>query len=516
MNHRIWKFLTSLRVTVVLLLLSTLLVFLGTLAQIHEGLWEAQERWFKSFLVVRRGADSWWVPPFFPGGYTLGWSLLLNLVAAHINRFQWSTKKIGIHLTHAGIILLLLGQLATDMLSRESFISFEEGQTRDYSEAHRSVELVVLGEPDNGRERVVSFVESAVARKQPLIAPDLPFEIRVSEWGENADVHAHATLRELGTQMQTAIATMKSKYGTAEALPREAELAVENGARAAIWAESLKAVGERDPDIVAAAKRVAADPVREGMLRKELQTRFSSQMLEAFAMRQPTMEKMQAAKYIGAQLAEDKFIPLDTLPAAASQGAGQRMLLLPKPVSRGMDERNFPYAKAELVEKGGKSLGTWVLSPWIVPQEVQAGGHTFRIALRGERYAQPFSLTLLKTTHEVYPGTQIPKNFQSRVLLENKEKGERREVEISMNNPLRYGGLTFYQHQMGRTETMGGKGNSQLQVVRNPGWITPYLGCAVVSLGMVWQFLYHLLGFLTRPRPNKASVQTRTEAPIQA
>jgi hypothetical protein len=33
---------------------------------------------------------------------------------------------------------------------------------------------------------------------------------------------------------------------------------------------------------------------------------------------------------------------------------------------------------------------------------------------------------------------------------------------------------------------------------------------------MVWQFLYHLLGFLTRPRPNKASVQTRTEAPIQA
>ncbi len=157
-----------------------------------------------------------------------------------------------------------------------------------------------------------------------------------------------------------------------------------------------------------------------------------------------------------------------------------------------------------------------MLSPWIVPQEVQAGGHTFRITLRGERYAQPFSLTLLKTTHEVYPGTQIPKNFQSRVLLENKEKGERREVDISMNNPLRYGGLTCYQHQMGRTEMMGGKGNSQLQVVRNPGWITPYLGCAIVSLGMIWQFLYHLLGFVTRPRPSKARVQPRAEAPIQA
>jgi hypothetical protein len=509
MNARLWKFLTSLKVTVVLLLLSTLLVFLGTLAQVNEGLWEAQERWFKSYFVLRHAGDAWWVPPVFPGGYTLGFSLLFNLIAAHIHRFQWSRKKVGIHLTHAGIVLLLVGQLATDMLSRESFVSFEEGQTRDYSEAHRTVELVVLGEPQNGRERVVAFSEAAVARKQALLAPDFPFEMRVTEWGENAEVHSHATLLEIGTQMQTAIATMKSKYGTAEALPGEAERAKENGARSAIWAEALKAVGEKDPDIVAAAKRVAADPAREGLLRKELQTRFSTQMLEAFGMRQPTMEKMQAAKYLGSQLAEDKFVPLDKLPAAAAQGAGQRMLLVPKPPAHGMDDRNFPYAKIEILEKG-KSLGVWMLSPWIVPQEIQAGGQTFRIALRSERYGQPFSLTLLKTTHEVYPGTQIPKNFQSHILLENKEKGEKREVDISMNNPLRYGGLTFYQHQMGRTEISGGKGNSQLQVVRNPSWITPYLGCAIVSLGMVWQFLYHLVGFVTKPRPAKA------KAPLQA
>ena len=509
MNSRLWKFLSSLKVTVVLLLMSTLLVFLGTLAQVNEGLWEAQERWFKSYFVLRRAGDAWWVPPVFPGGYFLGFSLLFNLIAAHIQRFQWTAKKVGIHLTHAGIVLLLVGQLATDMLSRESFVSFEEGQTRDYSEAHRTVELVILGEPQNGRERIVSFSEAALTRKQPLLAPDFPFEMRITEWGENGEVHAHATLLEIGTQMQTAIATMKSKYGTAEALPGEAERAQENGARAAIWAEALKAVGEKVPDIVAGAKRVAADPVREGMLRKELQTRFASQMLEAFTMRQQTMEKMQAAKYLGAQLAEDKFVPLDSLPTAAPQGAGQRMLLVPKPPSHGMDDRNFPYAKVELLEKG-KSLGNWILSPWIVPQEVQSGGQTFRIALRSERYGQPFSLTLLKTTHEVYPGTQIPKNFQSRVVLENKEKGEKREVDISMNNPLRYGGLTFYQHQMGRTEAAGGRGNSQLQVVRNPSWITPYLGCAIVSLGMVWQFLYHLVGFVTRPRPSKV------QAPLQA
>ena len=95
------------------------------------------------------------------------------------------------------------------------------------------------------------------------------------------------------------------------------------------------------------------------------------------------------------------------------------------------------------------------------------------------------------------------------MLLENTQKGEKREIDISMNNPLRYGGLTFYQHQMGRTEPTAGKGNSQLQVVRNPGWITPYLGCIIVSLGMAWQFLYHLIGFIAKPRAPKNAIPSQ-------
>ena len=170
MSERIWKFLSSLKLTVVLLLLSTLLVFLGTLAQVHEGLWEAQTRWFKSFVVLRRDGDPWWVPPVFSGGYTLGFSLLFNLVAAHINRFKMHWSKAGIHLTHAGIILLLIGQLATDILSRESFISFVEGETRADSESHRDVELAILAAPDeNKRERVVAFSEKALQAGKELI-----------------------------------------------------------------------------------------------------------------------------------------------------------------------------------------------------------------------------------------------------------------------------------------------------------------------------------------------------------
>jgi hypothetical protein len=70
-----------------------------------------------------------------------------------------------------------------------------------------------------------------------------------------------------------------------------------------------------------------------------------------------------------------------------------------------------------------------------------------------------------------------------------------------MNNPLRYEGMTFYQHQMGRDEADANRGSSTLQVVKNPAWLTPYVGCAAVGGGMVIQFMMHLIGFVTKRRP---------------
>ena len=70
-----------------------------------------------------------------------------------------------------------------------------------------------------------------------------------------------------------------------------------------------------------------------------------------------------------------------------------------------------------------------------------------------------------------------------------------------MNHPLRYAGLTFYQYQMdaGQAAREAGRPQSSvLQIVRNPGWLTPYIGCAMVALGLVIQFMVHLVGFLSK------------------
>src|SRR5882672_1053622 len=57
---RIINFFTSLRLTVVCLGLGALLVFIGTLAQVDEGLYQAQTRYFKSFVILWKPAEVNW------------------------------------------------------------------------------------------------------------------------------------------------------------------------------------------------------------------------------------------------------------------------------------------------------------------------------------------------------------------------------------------------------------------------------------------------------------------------
>jgi cytochrome c biogenesis protein ResB len=143
------------------------------------------------------------------------------------------------------------------------------------------------------------------------------------------------------------------------------------------------------------------------------------------------------------------------------------------------------------------SLGTWLLSNAIPdPQSFVLNGHTFELVMRQRRFYKPFALTLLDFRHDRYAGTDIPKNFSSRVRLLDFERKENREVLISMNDPLRYRGFTFYQAGFDNNDK-----TSILQVVKNPAMLMPYIACGLVALGLVTQFSMHLFGFLKKRKP---------------
>jgi len=186
------------------------------------------------------------------------------------------------------------------------------------------------------------------------------------------------------------------------------------------------------------------------------------------------------------------------LPSIANTGAGAGLLVFERPPVTIEDANNQPAAFVELVNGDG-SLGTWLLSTAIPePQSFSYDGRNYFISMRPTRYYLPFSITLKKFSHDVYPGTDIPKNFSSMIHLKDPARGEDRDVKIYMNHPLRYGGKTFYQASFAKNDTM-----SIFQVMRNPGWILPYVSCAMVVLGLLIHFLMRLnLPSMNAPHPS--------------
>jgi hypothetical protein len=372
------KFFVSLQLTVVLLALSIVLIFAATLDQVHLGVWAVQEKYFRTFFVL------WNVKgfpvPVFPGGYFIGGLLLLNLITAHVCRFKLSWKKSGILLTHAGLILLLVGELLTGLWQEEFQMRLDEGQTRNYAESYRANELAIVNATDPNWDEVVAVPEKRLASGEPLQHAKLPFRVITRAYYPNATVQ------------------MRDQLTNAPAAP-------------------------------------------------------------------------------------------------ATRDIGARLALFPMAVTYKQDERNFPAAVIELVGPEG-SLGTWLVSTMLIePQTFDYAGNTWRLALRFKRNYQPYSLTLLKFSHDRYPGTDIPKNFSSKIHLRTADGGTDRDVLIYMNNPLRFAGRTFYQAGFDNNDR-----TTVLQVVRNPSWLLPYVACAMMGLGLVLQFGLHLLGFFAKRR----------------
>jgi hypothetical protein len=373
-------FFTSLRLTVVLLVLSICLIFAATIDQVHLGVWGVQEKYFHSFFVLTQVPGTEIFLPIFPGGYLLGGLLLINLVAAHTYRFHLTARKTGIWLTHIGIILLLIGEGLSGLQQQDNQMRIDVGQTKRYTESFRETELAVTDTTDPQFDQVVAIPVSWLKGAQIIQHPRLPFTIKPVAYFPNATL-------QMRSQMP------------------------------------------------------------------------------------------------------------NPPPAVATQGDGTNILVEPAPLTYKPDENNWPTGYVELAGPEGV-IGTFLVSTMLQePQEFTYQNRTWRLSLRASRDYLPFTLTVLKFTHDVYPGTDIPKDFASTIRLQSDDGRDDRQVRIFMNNPLRYGGRAFYQAGYANNDR-----TTVLEVVRNPSWRIPYLSCALIALGLMVQFGIHLGAFFRKQK----------------
>ncbi len=363
---KLWDFFTSLKVTIACLAALMLLVVACTLAQVDLGTLGAVDAFMRTWVVVWRVPRTDLALPVFPGGAAVGLVLILNLAAAQLRRLELSWRKSGLWVAHAGLILLVAGEFVTSLAQIDTRMAIEVGQTKNYVEAARGLELALIDATAPDHDMVYGIPEARLARAEDIAVPGTPVTLRVKKYLRNSDM-----------RMRT---------------PQDA-------------------------------------------------------------------------------------------PALATMGVGANVAVFERPPVASDDDLNRGAAFVEPMA-GGKSYGVWLASNALgSPQSFIHEGHTYQLALRPQRLYLPYSLTLKKFSHDVYAGTDIPKNFSSLVHLSNPGTGEERDVLIYMNQPLRYDGKAFYQASFGKNDTL-----SVLQVVQNPGWLLPYFSCGLVTLGLLVHF----------------------------
>ena len=195
-------------------------------------------------------------------------------------------------------------------------------------------------------------------------------------------------------------------------------------------------------------------------------------------------------RYENAALVDPKQLPTSDFPHLQ---LGPMAVAVAVPKTYKQDEHNAPVISATLLQNG-QSVSSWILAGGFPqPTHFKIGDKNYDAMLRPKRYYRPFSLALEEFHHDRYVGTEIAKNFSSKVRIADREHNENRESLIFMNHPLRYAGLTFYQASYGNNDQ-----TSVLQVMKNPSWLIPYISCGLISLGMLVQFGMHLISFIRR------------------
>lgn len=350
------------------------LVTLCTVGQVKLGLYGAVEAYIRSVFVYADLPGTRIRVPIFPGGGLVGAILLANLIAAGLQRLEWTARKAGLGLIHLGLVLLFLGEFVTGFLQQEMRMVLQEGATLNYVESPRDIELTVIDRGDPESDQVYAIGERVFSREGRIEHETWPFTLIVKRYFPNAG-----------------------------------------------------------------------------------------------------LDRRQAGEGGAASM--------------ATSGLGPGLVVLERPRSTRDDDADQPALFIEAVS-GDRSYGTWLLSTGLgAEQPLTVGGQEWAFALRHRRRYLPFSLTLERFRREMYPGTDIPRHFSSLVRLKDLARHEDRDVLVSMNQPLRYGGHAFYQSGFAENDTV-----SILQVVKNPGWLLPYLSCVLVGVGLILQFLMRFTG----------------------
>ncbi|MCA9062764.1 MAG: cytochrome c biogenesis protein CcsA [Planctomycetaceae bacterium] len=353
-------------------------------------------------------------------------------------------KRGGVVLLHIGVAMLMISEVVVGLYGKEYMLQLMEGDSSNFVQDIRSVELVITKNEGDGKQRIYSIPEDRL----------------IAESGEYED-----------------------------------------------WVNSRES-GERKSDTAPAAGLVSMQDVA---LRQD-----------AYAARQPS-----EAKDLPFDISVTSFIrngrlrPATPSDPVLSHGLGSFATVAALPQVSGTTEKHDQrFVRIDAVDRKSRKILDSALVAQVLSSEMQGmPGRAERITVNGEEYYlylrflrsyRPYTVKLLDVTRTNYVGSMTARDFHSRIQIEDPELGGTVEFTPRMNSPLRYKGETFYQSS--HDQLGNGREFSALSVVDNRGWMLPYIGCMIVAVGMCSQFWQTLMRFLGRLEDQKDPAIVRSSS----
>jgi len=130
------------------------------------------------------------------------------------------------------------------------------------------------------------------------------------------------------------------------------------------------------------------------------------------------------------------------------------------------------------VNDGESSHEMWVRKGY--SKEVSVKGVPYEVTYENAKVPLGFTLTLNRARTGRYPGITMPRAYESHITIADPNTGQTQDAVISMNRPMKYGGYSLFQSQMGPR-------SSVLSVSRDPGKLVAFAGYIITLLGMMVQ-----------------------------
>lgn len=498
-----------------------------------------------TFYEARYGTDAVQVMVYESPWFALLLGVLaLNIFAAAVIRIPWKRHQTGFVITHTGLLVLLFGCVYGIRHRVDGVMAIMPGEAVSEVRLKREhLMFTLVGSQGHARVRVPVDMLSQGA--YPSLAQYLASawwrEPGKPRWPEGRMVSVR-TPEELNRAAGVPVIVELLEWMPSSRPLTGFVVGSDGDAPAAHVVIEGRLPNEPD----SAASRVIADTwlsvgraeQRVGALLLRLVTLEDARAVEAFTAYDADMELpagvmgmieiagLQDGRWLARRVTRRGVESAEELKAGVSSRAFMSLTwraveLLPhararegyEPLDLTPDKAGIPAARLRI------TAGEVVRELWIArdgrPRMIGSTGENTGIAVAYSVDHLPlgFAVKLDRFERGIDPGTNNPASFASHVRILDAQTPMSDEAHrIWMNNPLRYGGLVFYQS--GFQELPDGGTMTILAVGRDPGRPIKYAGSALIVMGIFTMF--YMRAYFFRRAPASSTFNSPTDKTLPA